>query len=128
LNYWNTITELDHDYMVRELVSYLDGNGFVGIQADIVGYNHPELIYWQNTGNGHIPDVVAQKNRMTYLFEVETVSTLTSEHSKSQRLLFTANAKEHGKFFVLVVQASAKTDAELLLQQEGLPATVWTVG
>jgi len=47
--------------MVRELVSYLDGNGFVGIQADIVGYNHPELIYWQNTGNGHIPDVVAQK-------------------------------------------------------------------
>ncbi|MBD3317667.1 MAG: hypothetical protein GF344_17915 [Chitinivibrionales bacterium] len=127
MSYWNTVTELDHDYMVRELISYLKSNGYTGIEADITGYNQPALVYWESNRNGHIPDVVAQKNGKVTIFEIETVSDMASDHSKSQRELFNANAKQHGKSFVLVVQQSANADAERLLAFEDIQAEVWTV-
>lgn len=93
MSYWNTVTELDHDYMVRELIAYLKSNGYTGIEADIMGYNQPDLIYWESNRKGHIPDVVAKKNGQIMIFEIETVADLASDHAKSQRNLFHANAK-----------------------------------
>lgn len=127
MSYWNTVTELDHDYMVRELIAYLKSNGYTGIEADIMGYNQPDLIYWESNRKGHIPDVVAKKNGQIMIFEIETVADLASDHAKSQRNLFNANAKQHGKSFVLVVQQSAKAEAERLLASEDIQAEVWTV-
>ena len=115
MSLWNTATELDHDYMARQLVAHLKSNGYSGIEADIIGYNQPDLIYWESNRKGHIPDVVAKKNGQIMIFEIETVSDLASYHAKSQRDLFHANAKQHGKSFVLVVQQSAKAEAERLL-------------
>lgn len=125
--YWNTDTELDHDHMVRELIAHLKSNGYTGIEADITGYNQPELIYWESNRKGHIPDVVAQRNGKVTIFEIETLSDMVTDHSKSQRELFHANAKQHGKSFVLVVQQSAKADAERLLAFEDIQGEVWTV-
>ena len=127
MNYWNTVTELDHDYMVRELIAHLKSNGYTGVEADMTGYNKPTAIHWKNNQNGHIPDVVAQKNGQYVVFEVETVSDLASDHAKSQRELFSAYANQHKKSFVLVVQQSAKAEAERLLAFEGIQAKVWTV-
>jgi len=127
MSYSCTAKEFDHDYMVRKLITYLKNNNYTGIEADIIGYHQPGLIYWKSNGKGHIPDVVAQKNGKIAVFEVETVTDLTSDHAKSQRKLFDANSMQQEKSFVLVVQKSAEADAKRQLELEGIQAEIWTI-
>jgi hypothetical protein len=127
--YTQTQTDLDHDYMVGQIVSHLRQKNFQNICADhLERFRRPELIYWSTTKEGYIPDVSATGTDGTpFLFEVESAVDLASEHAQSQRRLFSANATQHSKRFVLVVQADHRIYAESLVRQEGVQAEIWTV-
>lgn len=114
--------------MVRNVYNHLLSKGYSDVRADLGGLPQPTRIYWEATGEGHIPDLTGNKNGTNCLFEVETEDSIFDQHTEDQWNLFSASAKHHGKAFIVVVPKVSKASAQLRLNQLGIQANVWTVG
>lgn len=118
----------EHDSMVRAVAKHVKENGHSNIKADLPGYDKPDLIYWESTKEGHIPDVTSTKNQ-GYIFEVETDDSIDDSHTEDQWKLFSANAKQHSKKFIVVVPKGSEQQARQRAKQLGINVDdVWTVG
>lgn len=116
-----------HDSMVKSIVNHIKGQGHSNIKADLEGYEQPELIIWSSTKKGHVPDVTSTKNQ-EYIFEVETDDSIDDSHTEDQWRLFSANAKEHSKTFIVVVPKGSETQAWQRVKELGINVDdVWTV-
>ena len=115
-----------HDSMVKSVVNYIKGQGHSNIRADLEGYEKPEIIYWSSTKKGHVPDVTSTKNQ-EYIFEVETDDSIDDSHTEDQWRLFSANAREHSKIFIVVVPKAAETQAQQRIKELGINVDIWTV-
>jgi len=120
------ISETQHDQMVRYVYDYLINNGYREVKADIGGFSQPDLIFWESSRQGHIPDVTA-KNGNLYVFEVETADSINDNHTQDQWTLFSAFAKQHGATFWVVVPNGYESTAKSRLTQLGIQGKVWTV-
>lgn len=121
-------SQTSHDTMVRSVANHLKGEGHSNIKADLPEYDKPELIYWENTQRGHIPDITSTKNQK-YLVEVETDDSINDSHTEDQWKLFSANAKEHSKMFIVVVPKASEAQARQRARELGISVdAVWTVG
>lgn len=76
-----------HDRRVRELASELKTQGW-RVEADINGYTSPKPI----GKDSRIPDIVAEKRRVTRLIEVETPESLIAD--KDQHTTFSRSAAQ----------------------------------
>jgi hypothetical protein len=117
----------EHDTMVSTVISYLFNNGFQNIKADLPGKIQPDKIIWMKTNEGHIPDATATINNTSYLFEIETEETLTTQHTIDQFVLFSAFAQQYNGQFCIIVPVSNKSKAEGLVNNLGIQAQVWTI-
>lgn len=118
----------EHDSMVRSIINYIKGEKHSSIRADLQGYEKPELIYWSGTKKGHYPDVTSTEGQ-NYIFEVETDDSINDSHTEDQWRLFSANAKEHSKTFIVVVSKGAEQQAQQRAKDLGINIDgVWTVG
>ena len=122
------VSQSEHDQMVRDVYSHLLLNGYRDVKADLKGLDKPDLLYWESTGKGHIPDVAGEKNGKHNLFEIETENSIFDQHTEDQWKLFAANASQHGKTFRVVVPKVSETSARLRLSQLKIQTEVWTVG
>lgn len=120
--------ESEHSSMVGTLANHLSGEAYKEIKADHISHTRPDIITWKNTGKGHIPDVTATKDGKQYLFEVETCDSINEQHTEDQWTLFSANAKQYGKIFIVVVPKSCEQDANNRVKSLGVTASVWTIG
>lgn len=121
-------SQSDHDDMVRTLASHLKQNQHTDVKADIEGYTQPALLHWETTQQGHIPDVTSTRGH-DFLFEVETADSINDTHTQDQWKLFSANAKQHSKSFVVVVPKGSEAEARQRAQLLGVALLdVWTVG
>lgn len=117
----------EHDSMVKAIVNHVKANGHSDIKADLEGYEKPELIYWSSTKKGYYPDITSTK-RQNYIFEVETDDSINDSHTEDQWKLFSANAKEHSKTFIVVVPKGSETQAWQRVKELGINVDdVWTV-
>lgn len=122
------ISQSQHDQMVRDVYNHLISNGYENVRADLKDFPQPERLYWESTGKGHIPDVTANWNGSSAIFEVETDDSIYDQHTEDQWNLFAANAQQHGKTFRVVVPKASEASAESRLAHLGIQADVWTVG
>lgn len=77
----------DHDAILKDLVAVIEAWRWTNIKADHIGYPNgvPDQI------KGSRPDVTAKnKNGTKFVFEVETVEALDTEHTKGQLQDFTS--------------------------------------
>ena len=118
----------EHDSMVKAVAKYLKENGHSNIKADLLGYDKPDLIYWESTKKGHIPDVTSTKNQ-EYIFEVETDDSIDDSHTEDQWKLFSAYAEQYSKKFIVVVPKELEQQARQRAKQLGIKVDdVWIVG
>jgi hypothetical protein len=116
-----------HDSMVKSVADHVSENGHTNVKADIEGYDRPELIYWENTKKGHIPDVTSTSGTQ-YIFEVETEDSIDDSHTEDQWKLFSANAQQDSKKFIVVVPKGYDQQARTRAKQLGVTLhDVWTV-
>ena len=118
----------EHDSMVRAVVKNVKENGHSNIKADLQGYEKPKLIYWKSKKEGYIPGVTSTKNQ-GYIFGIETDYSIDDSHTEDQWRLFSANAKQHSKKFIVVVPKGSEQQARQRAKQLGINVDdVWTVG
>ena len=113
--------------MVRNLYDHLVSQGCRSVKAHLKGLTRPDLIYWNSTGKGHIPDVTSSWNGTSAILEVETHDSIFDQHTEDQWSLFAAYTQQHGKVFVVVVPKGSEDSAWSRLAQLGIEAKVWTV-
>ena len=120
--------QTEHDSMVRSVANYVKEKGHSDVKADLEGYEKPELLYWSSTRKGHYPDVTSTESK-DYIFEVETGDSINDLHTEDQWKLFSANAKEHSKTFVVVVPKESESKAWQRAEELGITVdAVWNVG
>lgn len=114
-----------HDSMVKAIADHLKQKGHSNVKADIQGYEKPDLIYWDKSMKGHIPDVTSKQNQ-SYIFEVETEDSIDDTHTADQWTLFAANAKQYSKAFIVVVPKGYEQQARRRAQSLNIQLTdVW---
>ena len=117
-----------HDSMVKSVADHVSNDGHTNVKADIAGYDRPELIYWESTKKGHIPDVTSASDTQ-YIFEVETDDSINDSHTEDQWKLFSANAQQKSKKLIVVVPKGSEQQAWGRAEQLGVSLhDVWTVG
>lgn len=118
----------EHDSMVRAIADHVAATGHRQIKADLTGFSKPDLVRWQNQTTGHIPDVTSN-NGTAYLFEVETADSIDDQHTADQWKLFSANAQQQSKRFIVVVPKGSEQRARARAAQLNVQTyDVWTVG
>ncbi|HEC99706.1 MAG TPA: hypothetical protein ENN18_04920 [Proteobacteria bacterium] len=120
-------SQSQHDQIVRDVYDYLISKGCKNVKADLKGLLQPDLIYWESTGKGHIPDMTASWNGTGAIFEAETGDSVFDQHTEDQWRLFAANAAQYGKTFMVVIPKGSEASAKSRLAQLGIQAEVWTV-
>ncbi|MEW6327866.1 MAG: hypothetical protein AB1487_09805 [Thermodesulfobacteriota bacterium] len=120
-------SQSQHDQIVRDVYDYLISKGYKNVKADLKGFPQPDLIYWESTGEGHIPDVTASWNGTSAIFEAETGDSIFDQHTEDQWRLFAANAAQYGKTFMVVVPKGSEASAKSRLAQLGIQAEIWNV-
>lgn len=121
------MNQSDHDILVSQLVSHIEGGGYSYIQADIHGYDQPLKVWWNNNPDKKfIPDVTAISNDgVFHVFEVETSDTITGEHTENQWKLFSAHAKSKNGVFIIFVESGYENEAKEQVRNLGINAHVW---
>jgi hypothetical protein len=120
-------SQSNHHAMVRTLASHLERKEHTDVKADIKGYAQPELLYWGATQKGHISDVTSNRGR-DFVFEVETVDSINHTHTEDQWKLFSANAKQYSKQFIVVVPKGSEAQAWQRAKLLGITLDdVWSV-
>jgi hypothetical protein len=56
--------------MIRSGIAYLRFKGYHEIKADITNFNAPQFVYTKTGDSGFQPDVIAQRNFGTFIFDV----------------------------------------------------------
>ncbi len=110
----------DREELIRKLMQVLDKRGYSDIRAsrleEFAG-NRPVIIYWENSDEGFMPDIMARKNRTDYLFQVETADTLRSQIAGRQIALFSAYARHYRKQFCLAVPQPCRAEAREIMRR-----------
>jgi hypothetical protein len=109
--------------LIRRTTALLRTSEIFDVRADLKGYAAPSRVFWQRTGEGHLPDVTGGR----YVIQVETAASLELEHTRARCELFSAFTREHRYSFVVVVPEGYKRRMEWQLAQWSIAATVWQV-
>jgi hypothetical protein len=124
----NRDDQTTHDSMVKYVANHVSRQGHSNIRADIAGYTTPDLIYWGNSRHGHVPDVTSCDGSK-YIIEVETADSIADAHTVDQWRLFSSNAAQHAKKFIVVVPEGYHEQAwKRALQLSVKLEDVWVVG
>jgi len=130
-------SQSNHDFMVSTLVDFLMANNYHTVKADLPTSNQSKFapiflspeqtLYCPNTKKGQKPDASAEKNNQKYIFEVETEDSINDAHTKSQWELFSINAKQHKKEFIICVPKDYELLAQLRIIDLNIQASVWII-
>ena len=97
--------QLVHDRMVLTAINWLKKRGYQNFSADLDSYlDKPLLLKGEVDGKTvqHRPDIACQDPSGNWLIaEVETCSSLTTEHTRSQWMLFRKIARMEGWGFMI---------------------------
>ena len=115
----------EHDLMVFSLVEQLKNENNSSIKADLNDYDKPDGIHWRNNIPRLFPDVTARKNDTFFIFAVETVDSLSEDHSHHQRLTFSEFARNTNSVFGLVVPKRNENIARDILIEKNIFGEVW---
>ena len=88
---------MHHDFMVRYMITQLLHAGYDKIRADIPGFKKPFPVDF--TGDYHLPDLTAEKNKKLILVEVETDDSIEEDHTEQEwTALYQYTMKNQGIF------------------------------
>lgn len=104
-----------HDSMTRIRANNFKKKGY-NVQADIDEYETPDEI------NGHIPDIIAKKEKEKIIAETETCDSYNSEHTKSQYKAF--DNETDAKFHVVIPKSCYKK-ARKKAEEWGITVDYW---
>jgi hypothetical protein len=64
--------------MIRSGIAYLRFKGYHEIKADVTNFSPPQFVYSKTSDSGFQPDVIAQRNFGTFIFDIVEESDLDS--------------------------------------------------
>jgi hypothetical protein len=108
--------------MVHEAIQWLADGGWTVSHADAEGYSTPFYIYHPDYDTRSRPDIIAWRDGVIAIVEVETPTSVRSSHSRSQIRIFSAAAHSRRGGFMLVVPESARWAAITAIQEEASSA------
>ncbi|MCU7494446.1 MAG: hypothetical protein HF314_15805 [Ignavibacteria bacterium] len=116
-----------HEFVVEEVIDYLQNRGFTEITANLPGFPQPEKVVSRNKRTSFIPDIIAERQGDTYIFAVET-GEVSLEGSLSRKWKeFAFYAESNGMIFHIVVPKGMLKKVDCILSSLGITAVVHQV-
>ena len=116
-----------HYHMLTSLVKRLIHEGYTHIESELSGFENPLEMPGRN-GNSYISDVVAWKDGICHVFEVETAETLDIDYTREQFTAFHDYAKKSRGSFCILVPRKNEGQAREVLERLNMPEVdVWTM-
>ncbi len=112
--------------MIRSGIAYLRFKGYHEIKAYVEDFKDPQSVYNQDTETAFQPDVVAQRNFGTFIFDIIEDTDLESWQTCEEKWkTFEAYAlRKKGKLGLIVYSDYADTLKERLLETELDPSII----
>lgn len=108
----------EREDLIRTLVGTLQRRGYEDIRVSRLeeyAGRRPVIIYWEDSDEGFMPDVMARREGRDYLFQVETAETVSGELAARQAEMFAAYARHYRRMYGLAVPQEALDKARHLL-------------
>ena len=93
----------EFDRIVYSVVGRLRQQGVTSIKANCSGFVQPGVIRWDENDEGIVPDIVAEHDGATHVFEIETRGNLDPNTVEDRwRLLSVFARRSKGKFYLII--------------------------
>ncbi len=110
---------LKKERMVKSAIAYLRFKNFHTIKANMSTFDKPQAVFLKASEAGFIPDLIAQKDFGTYVFEVFMTDVDTTEVLCNRWKTYIEYAeRKNGKFYLIAYGADAQELQELLDREE----------
>lgn len=109
--------------MITSAIAYLRFKGYHEIKAPFKEFGDPQAVFNKASDPGFSPDLVAQKDFGTYLFEaVENPDNFSSETYDRWNTYMDYAGRKNGKFYLIVYSEDADAVNVKLKTMEHTPA------
>lgn len=113
----------DKKRMITSAIAYLRFKGYHEIKAPFKEFGDPQAVFNKASDPGFSPDLVAQKDFGTYLFEaVENPDNFSSETYDRWNTYMDYAGRKNGKFYLIVYSEDADAVNVKLKTMEHTPA------
>lgn len=97
-----------YDLIVNSVVGYLRQQGFSSVKANTSGFSAPNVVKWDDTDTGVLPDITCEHNGALFVFEIETADALEEERVEDRWKLLSVHARRfNGKFYLVIPEQKA---------------------
>jgi hypothetical protein len=119
----NAMIQKEREILFYALIERLRHRGYSDLRVSRLERfegKRPNVIFWEGTDRGFIPDASAVKDSVAYIFQIETQETLQSEDARLRMSIFSAYARHYHRHFSLVVSEDAAEEARRILISQGI--------
>lgn len=113
----------DKKRMITSAIAYLRFKGYHEIKAPFKEFGDPQAVFNKASDPGFSPDLVAQKDFGTYLFEtVENLDGFSTDTYERWNTYIEYAERKNGKFYLIVYSEDVDAVNEKLSSMEQTPA------
>lgn len=110
--------------IVKEVIQLIEDSGFENVRSQVDEYDSPEEIQKKNSDTSYVPDITAEKDGKTGIFDVQIQKALDENELIDKWRLFYYSARSNGSAFFVVVRDDNANYASHLLKKHDLQAKV----
>lgn len=112
--------------MINSAIAYLRFKGYHEIKAPHEGFKLPRAVFRKASEAGFTPDMIAEKDFGTYLFEIIDDDSIEAWNSKKEKWeVFDEYAKrKKGKFYLIAYSDNADSINERVSQMDIEPGLI----
>ncbi len=110
--------------IVKEIIQMIENSGFENVCSLIDDYSTPEEIQKRNSDEGYIPDITAEKDGKTGIFDVQVQKELEESELIDKWRLFYYSARSNNNALFVVVREDNANYANHLLKKHDLNANI----
>jgi hypothetical protein len=118
MSFRNTASQSRHDAIVRRFFDELCAKGYENVRAahlELAEGREPEKIYCEKAEIYFCPDLSAEKDEVSYFFEVETEDSIEYATTRAELECIAMYAKIHGGYFYVVVPETIRETTKAIL-------------
>jgi hypothetical protein len=114
--------------MIKSGIAYLRFKGYHEIKADVSDFRPPQFVYSKTCESGFKPDVIAQKNFGTFIFDIVEDTDLEAWTDRQEKWqAYEAYAlRKKGKLGLIVYSDNAE-DVKKRLEESAIDPTVISI-
>lgn len=112
--------------MLNSAIAYLRFKGYHEIKTGIKGFSDPQAIFRKASEAGYVPDMIAEKDFGTHVFELMDEESLNNwdDRLKKWEIFDEYAARKKGRFYFIAYSDEADAIAERLEKLEINPGII----